>query len=257
MAEYSAAAASFILACMIFSRADNRAADELRPIRLTRGWTRYAEGSCLVEFGHTRVLCTASVEERVPPWLKGSGGGWLTAEYAMLPRATNTRNQRAATRGKPDGRAVEIQRLIGRSLRAVTDVKALGERTVTLDCDVLQADGGTRCAAITGAWVALYDALHGLRAGGAREVQLPAPVAAISVGLVGGGELLDLNYEEDARATLDMNVVMTAGGRFIEVQAGGEGATFGRDEFDRLLDLAQDGLQTLFLLQKAAVQEME
>jgi ribonuclease PH len=241
---------------MPLTRSDQRAFDELRPIRLTRGWTRHAEGSCLIEFGDTRVLCTASIENRVPPWLKGSGGGWLTAEYGMLPRSTNTRNQRPAARGKPDGRAVEIQRLIGRSLRAVTDVQALGERTVTLDCDVLQADGGTRCASITGAWVALYEALHGLRAQGANKVALPAPVAAISAGLVGGREILDLNYEEDSRATLDMNVVMAGEGRFIEVQAGGEGATFGRDEMDRLLDLAREGIATLMRLQQDALQEL-
>jgi len=237
-------------------RPDGRAPDELRPIRITRNWTRHAEGSCLIEFGDTRVLCTASVENRVPPWLKGSGGGWLTAEYGMLPRSTNTRNQRPASRGKPDGRAVEIQRLIGRSLRAVTDVEALGERTITLDCDVLQADGGTRCASITGAWIALYEALHGLREGGAKKVELPLPIAAVSAGLVGQDEVLDLNYQEDSSADLDMNVVMTQGGRFIEVGAGGEGATFDRAQFDRLLNLAADGIETLMRLQKEALQDL-
>lgn len=239
------------------SRPDNRAVDALRPVRLTRGWAKHAEGSCLIEFGDTKVLCTASVDTNLPPWLRNSGSGWVTAEYGMLPRATDRRNQRDATRGKPDGRTIEIQRLIGRSLRAAINVKALGERVITIDCDVLQADGGTRTAAITGAWVALCEALAKLKHDGVlRTWPLTEQVAAISVGIVGGHELLDLRYAEDSRASVDMNVVMTAGGRLIEVQASGEGATFSVEELNRLITLAQIGIGELCHLQQEAVADI-
>jgi len=238
-------------------RSDNRADDALRPVRLTRGWAKHAEGSCLIEFGDTKVLCTASVDNNVPPWLRNSGSGWVTAEYGMLPRATGTRNQRDGSRGKPDGRTIEIQRLIGRSLRAVIDMKALGERSIVLDCDVLQADGGTRTAAITGAWVALCEALAKLKHGGAlRAWPLQDQVAAISVGIVGGHQLLDLRYVEDSRASVDMNVVMTARGQLIEVQATGEGATFSREELNGLLTLSQIGIGELCQMQREIVADI-
>ena len=238
-------------------RPDNRADDALRPVRLTRGWAKHAEGSCLIEFGDTKVLCTASVDNGVPPWLRNSGTGWVTAEYGMLPRATGTRTQRESSRGKPDGRTIEIQRLIGRSLRAVMDMKALGERSITLDCDVLQADGGTRTAAITGAWVALCEALAKIKRDGAlRAWPLQDQVAAISVGIVGGRELLDLRYVEDSRASVDMNVVMTAHGQFIEVQATGEGATFSREELNRLITLSQIGIGELCQMQRETVSDI-
>ncbi len=239
------------------SRPDNRAPDALRPVRLTRGWAKYAEGSCLVEFGDTKVLCTASIDSNVPAWLRNSGTGWLTAEYGMLPRATGKRNQRDATRGKPDGRTIEIQRLIGRSLRAAINMKTLGERTITIDCDVLQADGGTRTAAITGAWVALCEALSKLKNDGIlRAWPLTEQVAAVSVGIVNERELLDLRYAEDSRASVDMNVVMTATGRLIEVQASGEGATFSVEELGRLVTLAQIGIGELTKLQQEAVKDI-
>jgi ribonuclease PH len=239
---------------MTFVRTQNRAADELRPVRLTRNFTVHAEGSVLVEFGGTRVLCTASVEDRVPSFLKGKGEGWVTAEYGMLPRATHTRSDREAARGKQSGRTQEIQRLIGRSLRAVFDLKALGERTITLDCDVLQADGGTRTAAITGACVAAHDAIAKLLVAGKLErTPLTGFVAAVSVGIVDGTPLLDLEYVEDSGCDTDMNVVMTGAGHFIEVQGTAEGAAFSRVEMNQLLDLADGGIRTLIRAQKAAL----
>jgi ribonuclease PH len=232
----------------------DRGADALRPVRFTRRFTRHAEGSVLVEMGHTRVLCTASVEEKVPPFLKGRGQGWVTAEYGMLPRATNTRGSREAAQGKQSGRTQEIQRLIGRSLRAVTDMSKLGERQVTLDCDVLQADGGTRCASITGAMVALADAVAGLKAQGlVTEDPLRDFVAAVSVGIVGGEPVLDLDYSEDAGCGTDMNVVMTGAGHFVEVQGTAEGEPFTREQMQRLLDLAAGGIGELVALQKKAL----
>ena len=232
----------------------NRDAAQLRPMTITRNYTRHAEGSVLVEFGDTKVLCTASVEERVPPFLKGKGRGWVTAEYGMLPRSTNPRTDREAARGKQSGRTQEIQRLIGRSLRAVTDLAALGERQVTLDCDVLQADGGTRCASITGACVALHDALSTLVAAGklARH-PMRELVAAVSVGIVGGVPLLDLDYAEDSGCDTDMNVVMTAGGGIIEVQGTAEGEPFSRAELDALLELAAAGIGEIIAAQKSAL----
>ena len=236
------------------NRANERRADQLREIRITRNFTHHAEGSVLVEFGQTRVLCTASVEETVPGFLRGKGQGWITAEYGMLPRSTHTRMAREAARGKQSGRTQEIQRLIGRSLRAVTDLAALGERQITLDCDVLQADGGTRTAAITGACVALADACNGLTAAG-KLAQNPLTdfVAAVSVGIVGGVAMLDLDYEEDSSCDTDMNVVMTAKGGIVEVQGTAEGAPFSRAELETLLDLAQDGIDRLVQAQKQAL----
>jgi len=235
-------------------RFQDRPADSLRPVRITRGFTRHAEGSVLVEFGETRVLCTASVEEKVPAFLKGKGSGWVTAEYGMLPRATHTRGSREAATGKQSGRTQEIQRLVGRSLRAVTDLGALGERQVTLDCDVLQADGGTRCAAITGAMVALADAVAFLKAKGlvTRE-PLRDFVAAVSVGIVGGVACLDLDYAEDSACDTDMNVVMTGSGGFVEVQGTAEGAPFTRAEMDALLALAAKGIGGIVAMQRAAL----
>ena len=231
-----------------------RAFDSLRPVRITRHYTTYAEGSVLIEFGGTRVLCTASVEEKVPPHKRGSGEGWVTAEYGMLPRATHTRGDREAARGKQSGRTQEIQRLIGRSLRAVFDLKALGERTIHLDCDVIQADGGTRTASITGAFVAAQDAVSWLLAQG-RIAASPiiGPVAAISVGIVAGVPLLDLDYDEDSACDTDMNVVMTGAGHFVEVQGTAEGAAFSRAEMDRLLQLADKGIGELIELQRQSL----
>ena len=235
-------------------RFENRATDALRPVRITRRYTRYAEGSVLIEIGHTKVLCNASVEERVPPHKKGSGEGWVTAEYGMLPRATHTRGDREAARGKQSGRTQEIQRLIGRSLRCVTDLKALGERQITLDCDVLQADGGTRCASITGAYVALHDAISSLIAAGKISASpLRDAVAAVSVGIGAEGALLDLDYEEDSTCETDMNLVMTGSGRFVEVQGTAEGAAFSREEMDRLLELGAKGTRELIAAQAQAL----
>jgi ribonuclease PH len=237
-----------------FARPGGRAADQLRPVRLTRGFTIHAEGSVLVEFGQTRVLCTASVEERVPPHKRGSGEGWVTAEYGMLPRATHTRGDREAARGKQSGRTQEIQRLIGRSLRAVFDLKKLGERTIHLDCDVLQADGGTRTAAITGAYVAAQDAVTKLMAQGKlAATPITGPVAAVSVGIVDGTPLLDLEYVEDVACDTDMNVVMTGAGHFVEVQGTAEGAAFTRAEMDELLRLADKGIAELVEQQRRAL----
>ena len=236
-------------------RADNRKADELRPVSFEIGFSRHAEGSVLISCGETRVLCTASVEPRVPPWLKGKGSGWVTAEYGMLPRATHTRSPREAARGKQGGRTLEIQRLIGRSLRAVVDLEALGERSITIDCDVLQADGGTRTASITGGYVALSLAAARLIADGKlASSPIHGHIAAISVGIVAGEPLLDLNYSEDAGAETDMNVVMNEAGGFVEVQGTAEGHAFQRGELDRLLDLAASGIGQLLELQKSALE---
>ena len=233
-------------------RVDGRATNELRPISITRGWAGHAEGSALIEFGNTRVLCTASFTEGVPRWLKGEGRGWVTAEYAMLPRATNTRNDRESVRGKIGGRTHEISRLIGRSLRSIIDLDALGENTIVLDCDVLQADGGTRTAAITGAFVALADSISWAQAKGiiAPTVQpLTDSVAAVSVGIIDGTPMLDLPYTEDVRAETDMNVVVTGSGEFVEVQGTAEGVPFNRSELDQLLDLALAGCSELAVIQ--------
>ncbi|PKO83411.1 MAG: ribonuclease PH [Betaproteobacteria bacterium HGW-Betaproteobacteria-11] len=233
---------------------DARHADQLRPLKITRHYTCHAEGSVLVEFGATKVLCTASVEEGVPPFLRGKGSGWVTAEYGMLPRSTHTRSAREAAKGKQSGRTQEIQRLIGRSLRAVTDLAALGERQVTLDCDVLQADGGTRCAAISGACVALHDALATLVAAGQLASHpLRELVAAVSVGIVGGEPRLDLDYAEDSACDTDMNVVLTERGGLIEVQGTAEGAPFSRAELDTLLTLATQGIGDIIAAQKSAL----
>ena len=237
-----------------FTRGKSRAADQLRSIVLTRNFTIHAEGSVLVEFGATKVLCTASVEEKVPGHKKGSGEGWVTAEYGMLPRATHTRNDREAARGKQSGRTQEIQRLIGRSLRAVFDLAKLGERTLHLDCDVIQADGGTRTAAITGAFVAAQDAVNLLiLQGKLLHSPIRDHVAAVSVGLVQGVPLLDLDYTEDAACDTDMNVVMTGAGHFIEVQGTAEGAAFTRLEMDALLALAEKGIRDLVIIQKTSL----
>lgn len=231
-----------------------RAAHELRPVTLTRHYTRHAEGSVLVCFGETKVLCTASVEERVPGFLKGQGKGWVTAEYGMLPRATHTRSDREAARGKQGGRTLEIQRLIGRSLRSVMDMEAFGERTLTLDCDVLQADGGTRTAAITGAYVALKDAITTLmKQGVLKKDPVHGAVAAVSVGIVGGQAVLDLEYSEDSQAETDMNVVMNEASAFIEVQGTAEGHAFHRHELDELLKLAEGGVRQLLQKQREAL----
>ncbi|GAA4859798.1 ribonuclease PH [Luteimonas vadosa] len=236
------------------SRPSGRAADQMREVRIERGYTRHAEGSVLVSFGQTRVLCTASVENRVPGFLRGKGEGWVTAEYGMLPRATHTRSDREASRGKQGGRTLEIQRLVGRSLRACVDRGALGERTITLDCDVLQADGGTRTAAITGAYVALVDAVRWLQAG--RQIKqdpIHGAVAAVSVGIHRGVPVLDLDYDEDSACDTDMNVVMNDGGGFIELQGTAEGHAFRRDELDALLVLADKGIGELLAAQRDAL----
>ncbi|MGK4065016.1 ribonuclease PH [Rothia sp. HC945] len=240
------------------TRADGRAVDELRPISITRGWSRNAEGSALIEFGNTRVLCTASLTEGVPRWLKGEGKGWVTAEYAMLPRATNTRSARESVKGKIGGRTHEISRLIGRSLRAVIDTEALGENTVVLDCDVLQADGGTRTAAITGAYVALAEAVAWAQREGIvdrKKTPLTDSVSAVSVGIIDGTPMLDLPYVEDVRAETDMNVVVTGSGSFVEVQGTAEGTPFDRDELNLLLDLALAGTSELATIQQQTLEE--
>jgi len=240
---------------MTFERSGQRAASALRPIRITRRYTMHAEGAVLIEFGHTRVLCTASVEEKVPPHQRGSGCGWVTAEYGMLPRSTHKRSDREAARGKQSGRTQEIQRLIGRSLRAVFDLKVLGERTIHLDCDVIQADGGTRTAAITGAWVAAHDAVATLLAAGKIAASpITGAVAAVSVGIVQGAPLLDLEYVEDVACDTDMNVVMTGAGHFVEVQGTAEGAAFSKGELNALLALAEQGIAELVALQQQSLQ---
>jgi ribonuclease PH len=236
------------------SRIDGRTPEQLRPVTIERGWSKHAEGSVLISFGDTKVFCTASVTEGVPRWRKGSGEGWVTAEYSMLPRSTNTRGDRESVRGRIGGRTHEISRLIGRSLRAVIDYKALGENTIVLDCDVLQADGGTRTAAITGAYVALADAVSHLRSAGALTGEpLTGSVAAVSVGIVDGVPRLDLHYDDDVRAETDMNVVMTGDGRFVEVQGTAEGAPFDRAELDALLALAEQGCGQVTRLQREAL----
>ncbi|MFC4295202.1 ribonuclease PH [Novosphingobium tardum] len=236
-------------------RPSGRAPDEMRAITIETNFTKHAEGSCLVGFGDTRVLVTASVEERLPPWLRGKGEGWVTAEYSMLPRATHTRGQREAAKGKQSGRTQEIQRLIGRSLRAVTDLRKLGERQITLDCDVIQADGGTRTAAISGAWVALRLAVKGLMASGAiGDDPLTEKVAAISCGIFEGNPVLDLDYAEDSKADADANFVLIEGGKIAEVQATAEGATYDEEALLRLLRLARMGCDQIFSAQAAAVQ---
>ena len=235
------------------TRPSGRTAEQMRDVRFTRGYTRHAEGSVLIEFGDTRVLCTASIESRVPPFLKGSGRGWVTAEYGMLPRSTNSRMRREATSGHQGGRTLEIQRLIGRSLRAVVDLAALGENTITLDCDVLQADGGTRTASITGAYVALADAVDTLLKNGKLKASpLHGAVASVSVGIYNGVPVLDLDYAEDSNAETDMNVVMNNAGHFVEVQGTAEGHAFRRDEMNAMLDLAASGITRLFELQEQA-----
>lgn len=238
------------------SRPSGRAPDELRPIRITRRFTRHAEGSVLIEAGETRVLCTASVEESIPAFLRNTGRGWVTAEYGMLPRATHTRNKREAATGKQGGRTLEIQRLIGRALRAVIDLKALGERSITVDCDVLQADGGTRTASITGAYVAMVDAMNTLvRKGVLRDSPVHGQVAAVSVGIWSGIPVLDLDYAEDSEAETDMNIVMNNGGGFIEVQGTAEGHAFRRNELDELLNLAANGVGQLLAKQLEALNQ--
>ncbi|MDL5365777.1 ribonuclease PH [Xanthomonas sp. NCPPB 2654] len=239
---------------MSFSRPSGRTADQLRPVRIERAFTRHAEGSVLVSFGDTRVLCNASVENRVPGFLRGKGEGWITAEYGMLPRATHSRSDREAARGKQGGRTLEIQRLIGRALRACVDRNALGERTITLDCDVLQADGGTRTAAITGAYVALMDAVNWLqKRGDLKKPVVLGAVAAVSVGVYRGTPVLDLDYAEDSDCDTDMNVVMNDGGGFIEIQGTAEGHAFRRDELDALLALAETGIGQLLAAQREAL----
>ena len=239
---------------MTFARPSGRAADQLRPITIERGYTRHAEGSVLIPFGDTRVLCTASIEEKVPPFLRGKGEGWVTAEYGMLPRATGERTQREAARGGQGGRTMEIQRLIGRSLRACVDRAALGERTITLDCDVLQADGGTRTAAITGAYVALVDAVNALMQRGAlKKTPVLGAIAAVSVGVFRGTPVLDLDYAEDSSAETDLNVVMNDAGAFVEIQGTAEGHAFRRDELNTMLDLAASGCHHLLEAQRRAL----
>jgi len=236
-------------------RPSGRTPEQPRDVRITRNYTRHAEGSVLVEFGDTKVICTASVENKVPPFLRGEGKGWITAEYGMLPRATHTRGRREAAAGKQTGRTQEIQRLIGRSLRAVVDLKALGERQVVLDCDVIQADGGTRTASITGAWVAMASALNYLRDEGVlKSDPILDQVAAVSCGVCDGVPVLDLDYEEDSEAEADSNFVLTGAGQIVEVQATGEKRGFSRAEFDRLFSLAEIGCTELFALQKAALE---
>ncbi|MEJ2795196.1 ribonuclease PH [Iodobacter sp. LRB] len=235
-------------------RPSSRRPDELRSVRITRQYTRHAEGSVLIEFGDTKVLCTASVEENVPPFLKGKGQGWVTAEYGMLPRSTNSRMRREAAQGKQSGRTQEIQRLIGRSLRSVVDMAALGERQIVIDCDVIQADGGTRTASITGAFVALTDAINGLIAAGKLTASpIREHVAAISVGIYKGAAVLDLDYPEDSDCETDMNVVMTSSGKFVEVQGTAEGEAFSREEMNTLLNLAEKGIQDLITMQEKAL----
>ena len=235
-------------------RPSGRTADQLRDVKITRNYTMHAEGSVMVEFGNTKVLCTASIDERVPGFLRGKGSGWVTAEYGMLPRSTNSRMGREAARGKQSGRTQEIQRLIGRSLRASINLEALGERQITLDCDVIQADGGTRTASITGAYVALTDAINGLLAKGLiKKNPLLGMVASVSVGIYEGTPVLDLDYPEDSNAETDMNVVMNDAGHFIEVQGTAEGHAFRREEMNEMLDLASKGINELFELQKAAL----
>lgn len=238
-------------------RVDGRAKDALRPIKMTRNYIRHAEGSVLIEMGETRVICTASVEERIPPFLKDSGRGWITAEYGMLPRSTNERNMREASKGKVGGRTYEIQRLIGRSLRSVVDMTKMGERSILVDCDVLQADGGTRTASITGAFVAMVDALDWMRRGGLiRKIPVIDTLAAISVGILDGETILDLCYDEDAAVQVDMNIIMTGNGRFVEVQGTAEGEPFTKQEMETLFTYAEKGIQELTGIQQQLLGEI-
>lgn len=240
---------------MQFQRPDGRAPEQMRPIKFVRGWHRFAEGSCLIEIGNTRVLCTASLSDRVPNFLKGTNTGWITAEYGMIPRATHTRNEREARAGRQDSRSIEIQRLIGRCLRAAVDLSLLGERTMVIDCDVLQGDGGTRVAAITGGFVALVEALWRLQQEGVlKKLPIYGCLAAVSVGIVNRQIILDLNYDEDSRASVDMNVAMLEDGRIVEIQATAEGEAFNREQFDQLLALSQKGIRQLIALQKKVLE---
>ncbi len=242
---------------MGFVRRDGRLPDKMRKVRLVRGYIKHAEGSALIEVGDTRVLCTASVEEKVPPFLKGTGQGWITAEYSMLPRSTHTRTIREVTKGRPSGRSLEIQRLIGRSLRAVVDLRILGERTIWIDCDVIQADGGTRTASITGAFVALYDALEYLKKTGVmRENPVKDYLAAVSVGIYRGVPILDLTYQEDSEAEVDMNLVMTGKGEFVEIQGTAEQATFSKEKLEKMLVLGEKGIKELVEFQRRIVGEI-
>lgn len=237
-------------------RQDGRAADQLRPVKMTRNILKYPEGSVLIEIGHTKVICTATIEERVPPFMRGQGKGWVTAEYGMLPRATEVRNQREVTKGRPGGRTMEIQRLVGRALRSVVDLEMLGERTIWLDCDVIQADGGTRTASITGAYLAMVDALAGLvRQGTIPRLPVQDFLAAVSVGVVEDEVMLDLAYDEDSRATVDMNVVMTGAGKYVEVQGTGEAAPFTQEQMELMLRYATGGIAELIRIQKESLRE--
>jgi ribonuclease PH len=239
-------------------RSDGREPELLRPVKIIRNYIKHAEGSVLIEMGDTKVICSASVEERVPPFLRNTGKGWITAEYSMLPRSTHTRTSRDSLTGRGSGRAFEIQRLIGRSLRSVTDLNGFGERTIWIDCDVIQADGGTRTASITGAYVALVDAFRKMvKNGSIEKVPIKGSVAAISVGKVGGKVLLDLNYEEDSRAEVDMNVVMTGDGKFVEIQGTGEESVFTKKEMDELTRIAQKGIKELARIQKKVLEGKE
>lgn len=238
-------------------RLDGRASDELRPIKITRNFIKYAEGSCLIEMGDTKVICTASIEDKVPPFLKGSGQGWVTAEYGMLPRSCETRTQRDIARGQTSGRSQEIQRLVGRAVRSVADLNAFGERTIVLDCDVIQADGGTRTASITGAFIAFVDACAVMKKDNiVKKMPFSDIIVAVSVGVVMNEELLDLNYKEDSNAAVDMNVVMTAGGRIVEVQATAEGAPFTLNRFNSLMALAQKGITKLVTVVKSELADV-
>ena len=238
------------------NRVDERRFDEKRPVKITRNFTIYAEGSVLIEIGNTKVICTASIDDKVPPFLKGAGQGWITSEYSMLPGSTQTRKQRDSSRGKVDGRSIEIQRLIGRALRSIVDLKALGERTIWIDCDVIQADGGTRTASITGAFIALVDAINKLdNTIGFEKYPIRDYVAAISVGVMKDEEILDLCYEEDSNAQVDMNIVMTEEGQFVEIQGTGEERPFSRDEMNTLLELGEKGIRELIKEQKNALGE--
>jgi len=238
-------------------RLDGRANDQLRPIKITRNFMKYPEGSCLIEMGDTKVICSASIEEKVPPFLKGSGQGWVTAEYGMLPRSCETRTQRDSAMGRVNGRSQEIQRLVGRAIRSVTDLNAFGERTIWLDCDVLQADGGTRTASVTGAFIAFVDACAFMKKDGlVKKMPFTDLIAAISVGVVMSEELLDLNYKEDSNAQVDMNVIMTAAGRIVEIQTTAEGAPFTRNRFNNLLDLAQKGIGEIITTVKKTLSDV-
>ncbi|RFB38571.1 ribonuclease PH [Brevibacillus sp. VP] len=239
-------------------RLDGRSSDQLRPVKITRNYIKHAEGSCLIEVGDTKVICTATLEEKVPPFMRNGGKGWITAEYSMLPRATETRNARESSRGKVGGRTMEIQRLIGRALRSVVKLEAMGERTIWLDCDVIQADGGTRTASITGAFVAMVDAMNTLvTAGTWKELPIIDFLAATSVGVVEGVPVLDLNYKEDSSAIVDMNVIMTGAGKYVELQGTGEESPFSTDELMQLLALGQKGIQDLIELQKEVLGEVK